>query len=77
MDFKNLIKFNCNFLILQAIAKNQELYSKEYIKKIEGYSGYSFKYLKNFYVKLEREYKKLNKKAKGFDYMSIFEVPSI
>ena len=74
IEFKNLIKYNCNFLILQSIAKNQKFYSKKYIKNIESYSQFSFKFLKNLYKRLERDYKKLNKKCNGFDYTSIFEI---
>jgi hypothetical protein len=70
---KKLIKFNCNYLLFQAIAKNQELYSSDFIKRIKIYSPYSFKYLKSLYNRLGREHKKLINKNTSFDYISIFE----
>jgi hypothetical protein len=68
-----LIRYNCTFLLFQSIAKNKELYSKEFIKKIEVYSPYSFKYLKSFYDRLQREQKKLKRGNVNFDYMKILD----
>jgi hypothetical protein len=73
LELKNLIRYNCTFLLFQSIAKNKELYSKEFIKKIEVYSPYSFKYLKSFYDRLQREQKKLKRGNVNFDYMKILD----
>lgn len=77
IELKKLIKFNCNFLLFQAIAKNQEFFSREFIKNIEVYSPYSFKFLRSLYNKLQKEHKKLSNKNSSFDYTSIFEASTV
>jgi hypothetical protein len=66
IQLKSLIKYNCMFLIIHAIAKNRRMYSKEYIKKIEVFSRFSFDYLDKLYQKLQKEYKTFNKKDKEY-----------
>ncbi|MCX8132058.1 MAG: class 1 isoprenoid biosynthesis enzyme [Clostridia bacterium] len=65
LNMKSLIKYNCNFLIHQAIAKNRKLFTAEYINEISKYSIYSYKYLRKLYDKLRKEYVFFEKGRRG------------
>jgi hypothetical protein len=43
---KDLIRRNCGFLLLQAVSQNQDLFSVDYMRKLEPYSPLRFEYLK-------------------------------
>jgi len=57
---KNLISTSCILLILTSIAKNSNVYSKNYIKRIEKYSLYRFAYLKKIDKKMKKLYSSIN-----------------
>lgn len=64
VEIKGMIKFNCIFLILEAIARNKSMFSKSYIREMEQYSSFRFKYLGKLYKKVEKKYISINRKNK-------------
>lgn len=48
----NIIKKSCIIMILEAVAENKDLYSRQYIKKLEEYSLFRFVYYKRLQKKL-------------------------
>lgn len=62
---KELIQKNCLQLILFAIAKDKNLYSKKYFKKIKAYFPYTPRYMKNLYRKLKRKYSNIKESYNG------------
>lgn len=59
-NLKRLITVSCNFLIFEAIAKNNSLYTRRYIKEIEQYSMFRFSYMRKFKKKLMKRYSKID-----------------
>jgi len=51
---RELILRNCNFMVLEAIIKNHQLYSKQYIKEIEAHFPFSFSYFPQAKKKLKQ-----------------------
>lgn len=64
-DLKELISKNCLLLILFAIAKNKNLYSKKYFKEMEQYFPYTTRYMNNFYKRLKRRYCNIKESYNG------------
>lgn len=59
VEIKNMMKKSIMFLLLGAVSCNSSIYSRNYLNRLETYSPLSFRYLKSFYKKIEREYGKL------------------
>lgn len=59
-ELKKLIKNNCIYLILFAITSNRKYFSKEYIKTIEPFLPFTFKYIDNLKHSMQKRFKKLN-----------------
>ena len=53
---KDLIRRNCGFLLLQAVSQNQDLFSREYLRKLEPYSPVRFGYLKSLRALLAKKH---------------------
>jgi hypothetical protein len=51
------------FLIVQAIAQNSRLYTRDYVKQMEEHCRFSFKYLKGLNHRLQKEYASFNRKG--------------
>lgn len=64
-ELKELIRKNCLLLILFAIGKNKNLYSKTYFKEIEQYFPYRTRYMNNFYKKLKKKYSNIKESYSG------------
>lgn len=64
-QIKDLIRDNCFFLIIEAVSQNQKFYSKEYLKIVEQYCPFRFKFLKNFYKNIRKKYSKLEQAYNG------------
>ena len=64
-ELKNVIRNNCTFLLLGAIAHNKEMYSKSYIERMEKHSPFRFKYMQQLYKRIGKEFGKLNRKSSG------------
>jgi hypothetical protein len=62
METKKLIRSSILFLLYGAVACNDGMYSRDYLKMLEKHSPLSFGYLRRFYKKLGREYGKLKLK---------------
>ncbi len=62
METKKLIRASILFLLYGAVACNDGIYSRDYLKMLEEHSPLSFGYLRRFYKKLGREYGKLKLK---------------
>ena len=61
-EIKDVIKKNCTFLLLGAIAHNRGMYSKSYIEEIEKYCPFSFHYMRHLYKRIGKEYGRISKK---------------
>jgi hypothetical protein len=59
VEIKKMMKKSIMFLLLGAVSFNSSIYSRNYLNRLETYSPLSFRYLKSFYKKIEREYGKL------------------
>lgn len=59
-DLKKLIEISCSFLILEAIAKNKNLYSRKYINEIQQFCMFRFSYMKKFKKKFTRKFSKID-----------------
>lgn len=64
-EIQDIIIENCFFLMFEAIVQNKALYSRQYMKKMKRYFPFRLGYMKRFYKKLTKEYKLINRKAKG------------
>ncbi len=58
---KKIIKENCLSLIMHAVSQNRKLFSRKYVRELEEYSLFSFKYYDKLKKKLKKEFKKLNR----------------
>jgi hypothetical protein len=63
MELKEVIRYNMLFLIVQAIAQNSRLYTRDYVKQMEEHCRFSFKYLKGLNHRLQKEYASFNRKG--------------
>ncbi len=73
--FRELIRRNCAFLLLRALAENQEFYSDGYINTMEAYSPLRFAYLRERSRTVQQRYVRVKKalaERKKLD--SIFDV---
>lgn len=61
-DIKKLIVDNCILMIIQAVSKNRQYYSKAYIKHIQNSSPVMFSYLKKTNKKTSKKIKSLSVK---------------
>jgi len=59
LRIKSMMNKSTMFLLLGAVACNNGMYSKNYLRKLENCSPLSFSYLKGFYKRIGREYGKL------------------
>lgn len=59
MQIKNLMKESILFLLMGAVACNSGMYDGSYLKRLETYSPLYFKFLKNLYRRVGREYGRL------------------
>lgn len=71
-QIKNVIRNNCVFLLLAAIAKNECMFSKQYIKKIEEYSPFHFDYIRNLSNRVFKEYKRFMRNSENANIDDIF-----
>ncbi|QUH19210.1 hypothetical protein [Alkaliphilus sp. B6464] len=53
---KEVIRDSCKIMILEAISKNKNMFSKEYVKKIEKYSMVRFSYYKKLKNKFQKDF---------------------
>ncbi|QOR34866.1 hypothetical protein IMX26_15600 [Clostridium sp. 'deep sea'] len=62
LKLKEIIQYSCKMMIIEAISKNKELYTKTYLKKIEQYSHVRLPYYQKLQRKLRVQYteKELN-----------------
>lgn len=60
VNLKRLISVSCNFLFFEAIGKSSRLFTRKYIKDIEQYSMFRFRYMKNFKKKLIKRYSSID-----------------
>ena len=58
-EHKRLIRSSCTFLLLVSVANNSSRYGREYIKRLEKHSPFSFGYLRKLYRKASREFASL------------------
>jgi len=61
---KDLVKRNCIFLLLQAIAHNPEFYGKNFQQTMERYSPVRFGYLRRNRKSLNKRYKRIRRNFK-------------
>jgi hypothetical protein len=74
-DLKDIIRRNCNFLLLQAIAHNHEFYGKKFKQNMEQFSPASFGYLRRSRKSLEKRYVKIKRKfGEKSNLQSLIEV---
>lgn len=59
LKLKELIKESILFLVMGAVACNRSMFDRGWIRMLEEYSPLSFKFLKSFYDRIEREFGKL------------------
>jgi len=59
MELKRLIRDSVLFLVMGAVACNSDMYGRDWLRSLEEHSPLSFKYLKSFYKRIEREFRKL------------------
>lgn len=53
---KDIIKRNCGFLLIQAASQNEDLFSRDYLQRLEPYSPVSFGYLKSLRALLAKKH---------------------
>lgn len=71
-ELQNLKKFskkNFFLLVMEAIGKNSQLYSRDYVKEVEIYFPFSFSYLKRLRKKLEKLF--IKKKRRLLDLNTV------
>lgn len=68
---KELIRKNCLQLILFAICKNKNLYSREYFKKVQAYFPYTPRYMRNIYNRLRKKYSNIKESYSGVETSKI------
>jgi len=59
LKLKELIRDSILFLVMGAIACNSRVFDRDWLRMLEEYSPLSFKFLKSFYERMEREFNKL------------------
>jgi len=62
IEQKRLIRSSCVLLLIGAAANNSGKYSKDYIKRLERYSPFSFGYLRKLYKRAGKEFDTLFEK---------------
>jgi len=55
-SLKEIIRKNCQYLVLEAIGKNKAYYSKKYVDKMQTYFPVRFPYLKDLRKKLKEKF---------------------
>jgi hypothetical protein len=69
--FKSIIRRNCCLLMYFAVAKNRKYYTGEYFKSLKPYLPYSNWYMKSFYKKLTKKFKRLKPGYNGVNLEAI------
>ncbi|MCK4942286.1 MAG: hypothetical protein KAS65_01855 [Candidatus Aminicenantes bacterium] len=69
-ELMELSQNNFNILVIEAIGKNPELFSREYVSRIETYSPVSFSYLRKLRKKLIKRLKKKKRLIADLDTVS-------
>ena len=64
-ELKELIKNNCNYMVLFAIIDNKEYFSKEYINEINNYLPFTIEFCGGIKQKINDKFKKLKKEYHG------------
>lgn len=60
-ELKELIKNNCNYMVLFAVVENKEYFSEEYVDKVQKYLPFTLEYCEGLKEKMIRRFKKLKK----------------
>ena len=65
-----MITQNTCFLVMEAIGRNRDYFTADYVQKIESHFPFSFKYLRKLRKKLEKRFRKYEKRAADLDMIS-------
>lgn len=64
-ELKNLIKNNCNYMVLFAIVDNKEYFSEKYIETIDEYLPFTLEYCEGLKERINKKFKDLKKEYQG------------